>query len=233
MQRTGGTSLTNLLESMHLRQALHEPLTAGKARRTYAHEAAQISAGEPLPDAFRSRNVKHCYEYATPDFNEAINRAFDDAGFVPVFLRRRNEAARFESLMIAELTNAYKIASASLIYPKVRSGEVRLPPIDLPDAVSRLKRSRRRTAEVSMMLAAACTVDFEDLFSGPAEDRDRCFARLVREMRNAGVPLEDTANESARNAYLHHAEQNTSEIAEFVPNINEFRAAVRNCLSMA
>ena len=112
MQRTGGTSLTELLMAMsEHRSAEHEPFNwAKKQPRQFwpiteawntTHNADVLRGS--LEGLFAQRYlIKHCYELLSMSFNMHLMQAAVGTAYRHVVLRRRDEPSRLVSKFIAE-----------------------------------------------------------------------------------------------------------------------------------
>lgn len=233
MQQSGGTSFTSLLSSMHRDPTIHEPFAGRRARTEYADQMAAL--GEGLwPDEFSSLNFKHCYEYASAEFNHHLMKETICRGYCPILLERDDELTRIESLALARLTGIYGQSGRDDVYSAVASSKTILPPIDIDWARKHLRRCLRRKDEIKAMIKeyGGHYVRFEKLFTADPEERSAKWQSVVNTLKATGLPLEKNPKyTSNRDKYLFQKEQNSSEISEHVPNIGEFRSAVAEILN--
>lgn len=233
MQRTGGTSLTALLANMQTAETVHEPFNGPKARGAYAQDRERVSRNAPFED-LRGKNIKHCYEYSADEFNDALLGMGAGLGYASLLLLRRDDLARAESLALAKLTNAYGVAAASVAYPRIRSGEIALPPIDITQEMRHLRRCVTKTAALAGVFRdrGLPVICYEDVFSG-GDPGERVRA-LCAVMEAQGLTLDPAAAlDNPRAMAIFDRKQDSASIASFVPNIEEFRDAVRRYLATA
>lgn len=235
MQRTGGTSLTSLLSLMHEAETVHEPFNGPRARGEYAKDCQRISAGDPFED-IRGRNIKHCYEHCKDGFNTNLQSISASLGYLPILLYRENEPDRAESLVLAKLTKAYGADSARSVYPKLFSGEIHLPDIDIKTELRHIKRCIVKTKRLREIFEERSlpVVCYEDFFREPTSDVEARLSEFRERLSSLGLNLSSTpAFESKRHAIISGNKQNSASIAKFVGNIDAFRAAVAECLADA
>jgi LPS sulfotransferase NodH len=234
MQRTGGTSLADLLMEMseHPR-AEHEPFNRDRqfgavtAAWSETHDDGALS--EAIAGILKQRYlIKHTYELRDTALNAALLRAAAASPYRHVFLRRQDELSRLVSKYIAEANGTWFTDYAAKVYEKIRSGERGLGAIPVTQLVAAYHRCRRATEEVRELMAklgiAFHDLAYEELYTGERESRLRVFDRLCKFLDFAPEVVE--LNRAAIDEKLFHGSQDTRSILGFLPNLDEVAAAL-------
>jgi hypothetical protein len=228
MQRTGGTTFTSLLGSMHASPAVHEPFNGRNAKLEYRADIHSISKGS-TPNKILGRNIKHCYEYSSDDFNSNLLNIAEECGFVSILLERRDELSRIESLALAKLTGAYGVKKADEMYPKIRKGEISIGAIDIASEVAHVRRCQRRTSCLKKLLQSRSALHYyyEDVYAGSELEVSERFEKIFSKLRRKGLQLMKSETfEKMKGEYITRRKQHSHSIADFVPNIHEFREVI-------
>jgi LPS sulfotransferase NodH len=234
MQRTGGTSLADLLMEMseHPR-AEHEPFNRDRqfgavtAAWSETHDEAALS--EAMAGILKQRYlIKHTYELRDMALNAALLKAAAATPYRHVFLRRQDELSRLVSKYIAEANGTWFTDYAAKVYEKIRTGERRLGAIPVKQLVAAYHRCRQATEEVRELMAklgvAFRDLAYEELYVGERESRLRVFDRLCKFLDFAPEVVE--LNRAAIDEKLFHGSQDTRSILSFLPNLDAVAAAL-------
>ena len=239
MQRTGGTSLTELLMEMsEHRSAEHEPFNwAKKQPRQFwpiteawnsSHNAEVLRAS--LEGLFaQGFLIKHCYELLSMSFNMHLLQASAGTPYRHVVLRRRDEPSRLVSKFIAEAQGTWFKDYARKVFTQVAEGDRKLTPLPVDRVVGHYRHSEDSTKFINDTLAALdaprLEIWYEDLYTGGREARlghlDRLFAFL-------GFSPEEVAGHRALvDEKIFQSGQNTRSVAGLLPNLGEVLEALQ------
>ena len=229
LRRTGGTTFTRLLHEASGRTEVwrepfgrHGPLFGLRSRFVADKDAARLAEGmevalAPLP------NIKHCFEVCPARFNAVLLRTATRLGYRHIYLDRRDEAARIESLEFARLTGAWGKGQAETLQAALADGSFHPDPPDAAIAERELRRSAVKRQQLFREMKARDTDPYllfhEDLYTGDILDRFREAAAYCKISR----PLDETAiagQGAGRSA------QNTAELIEALPGVEAFRTRV-------
>ncbi len=187
MQRTGGTSLTELLMAMsEHRSAEHEPFNwAKKQPRQFwpiteawnnAHNAEVLRAS--LDGLFaQGYLIKHCYELLSMSFNMHLMQAAAGTPYRHVVLRRRDEPSRLVSKFIAESQGTWFKDYARKVFTQVAEGDRKLAPLPVDRVVGHYRHSEDSTKFINDTLASLDVAAAGDLVRGPLHRHARGAAR--------------------------------------------------------
>lgn len=238
MQRTGGTSLTNLVMEMSEHPgAEHEPFNWAKKkpRQFWPITEAWSSSKDvnalvnSLTDVFQQQFlIKHCYELHSMPFNLHVMTAAAKTNYRHVLLLRRDESSRLISKFIAELQGTWFKDYAKKIFDEVSQGQRKLEPLPVERVLAHYNHCRNATATICSTLAKQGVdhfeVCYEDLYIGDHGPRLAKTRALLEFLGFA--PEEIEANDEKINTTLFHSGQNTSAVASFVPNLKEVADAL-------
>ncbi len=231
MQRTGGTSLTELLMEMsEHRSAEHEPFNwARKQPRQFwpitdawntTHNVEVLRAS--LEGLFAQRYlIKHCYELLSMSFNMHLMQAAAEAPYRHIILRRRDEPSRLVSKFIAEAQGTWFKDYARKVFSQVSEGERQLGPLPVDRVVGHYRHSVESTKFIDDTLkqlgVPRMDVWYEDLYSGSRAER---LAHLHRLFDFLGFTTDEVArHEALVEDKIFHSGQNTRSVAGMLPNI--------------
>ena len=234
MQRTGGTSLADLLMEMseHPR-AEHEPFNRdrqfGAVTAAWSDTHDEAALREALAGILSQRYlIKHTYELRDTALNAALMKAAAATEYRHIFLKRQDEPARLVSKHIAETNGTWFADYAAKVYGKIRAGERRLGAIPVKELVAAYHRCRQATEEVREGMARLGLVSFdvtyEELYIGDRESRLRALNRLCLFLGFAPEVIE--LNRAQIEERLFHGSQDTRSILDHIPNLDEALAAV-------
>ena len=227
MQRTGGTSLTELLMEMsEHRKADHEPFNWRKSPRQFAavaqrwaetKDAAALSAA--LADIFAQHYlIKHCYELH-PDLTPHLMQAA--AGYRHIHLLRRDEMSRLISKFVAEANGTWFKDYSSKVYSDVLEGKRKLNPLPLKKVVEQYEYCRDLTNEVRKLMRDGGVefreVYYEDLYLGEPGPRLQHLEQLLEFLGFGPEAVEQ--HRSAIKEKIFDSGQNTASVLQFVPNL--------------
>jgi hypothetical protein len=238
MQRTGGTTLTELLMLMsEHRSAEHEPFNWARARPrqfwpitdAWNRTRDPVALAGSLDEVFSGGHLlKHCYELLSMGFNEHLMRAAARASYRHILLLRRDEPARLVSKFIAEAQGTWFRDYSRKVFSEVAEGQRTLGALPVERMVAHQLHCREATGTVTAWLAQLeegfHTVCYEDLYSGIREARTARLHALL-------AFLEFDEGDIARHAdsieaMIFDGGQGTQSVAPLVPNIAEVLAAL-------
>ena len=237
MQRTGGTSLSELLMALsEHRAAEHEPFNFERDPRQFAavarhwHEAREIAALRQGLNRILADNylIKHCYEFHAVALNRELIQASVGTPFRHIHLLRRDELSRLVSKFIAQSNGTWFKDYARTVYDDIRTGRRRLASLPVNQVVQQFRQTRRAAEDMRQWLRGAgvpaMALDYEDLFVGDREERLRHLARLLQ-----FLGFDDDVPEQHRELIedkIFASGQDTASVMEFVPNLRAVVAAL-------
>lgn len=235
LRRTGGASLTGFLARISkFRTIEHEPFNDerlyGAVTARFRHHADLDRLSSDMAKALAERpNIKHCFEFLPIEVTEALIHQAHQKGYGILILTRRNEARRQLSLSLAMATGAWGPAQAAEIYPRLMSGELTVPPIDLAALKARVRQDYFALGRVAALLrnldVAHDWILFEDLYDVP----DQLAAKVCAIAARLGIVVED---DDPRLAALACAGgQGSARIGEYIGNFQQAETLLaRLCL---
>jgi hypothetical protein len=234
LQRTGGTSLTELLMCMSEHKATdHEPFHLSRAfgRVTENWLATQDCAAldRAMAEIVAERYlIKHCYELLPKSLNAALARAAAGARYRQVLLLRRDELSRLVSMSIAEANGTWFRDWARKVYADVAHGDRRFEPLPVERIVAHYRRCLASTAHTRKLLKklriAPFRLFYEDLYTGGRESRIAMLDKLF-----------DFLDVSAKTRALHRQDiedkifaggHETAQVVRHVPNLMAVETAL-------
>ena len=237
VQRTGGTSLTELLMALsEHRSTDHEPFNFGRDPRQFADVARRFSETgdaaalrQALARILAGRYlIKHCYEFHAGSLNRELLQASVATPYRHIHLLRRDEMSRLVSKFIAQSNGTWFKDYARTVFTEIRAGRRKLSPLPIEQVVEQYRQVRKLVDDMGQWLRAAgvplLTINYEDLFVGERDERLRQLAGLFR-----FLGLDATLLEQQRELIdekIFGSGQDTASIAEFVPNYREVAAAL-------
>lgn len=176
MRRTGGTSLTKFLSNISSHSTVeHEPFNRkrkfGHITRDFLEGQNKQSTEQAIRSALAERpNLKHCIEIVPIEVTRILIDACIELEYRIIVLTRRNEHLRLASLFLAQATGAWGPEQAQEIYPKIVSGLVKPPPINLDKVFGRAQADFAALGQVLLLLRSR-EIDFrwhlfEELYFG-------------------------------------------------------------------
>ena len=235
MQRTGGTSLTELLMAMsEHKSADHEPFNRdrqfGAVTIAWSEAKDEAALRHALAGILAERYlIKHTYELRDMTINLALMEAAGRS-YRHVFLYRRDELARLVSKFVAQAHGTWFTGDyASRVYSRIQEGERKLGPLPVAKVVAAYRRGRAMTEEILASFGdldlAPFSLAYEDLYHGEREPR---LARLGELFEFLGFSPEAVERHRANVEEKIFGEgQNTRAIAPHVPNLGQVVRAVR------
>lgn len=228
LRRTGGTTFTRLLhdasgrdEVWHEPFGRHGPLFGLRRRFVEDKNAARLAEGLEVALAARP-DIKHCFEVCPARFNAVLLRTATRLGYRHLYLDRRDEAARIESLEFARLTGAWGKGQAQRLQAALDAG-VALAPPDAALSERELRRSAVKRQQLFREMKARDTDPFvlfhEDLYAGDILDRFRAAAvhcGITRPLDEAVIADQGEGRSS----------QGTAALIAAVPGMEAFRARI-------
>ncbi|MFC0279467.1 hypothetical protein ACFOHK_19910 [Falsigemmobacter intermedius] len=239
LQRTGGTTLAHLLISLSQSPTLgHEPFNPDR-RLGGLHKAfLETRDEEALRAGIRTAlagagSMKHCHELVPPRLNEILMEETTAAGWTAVILDRQNDSARMLSLITAQLTGAWGKALADQVVRDCEAGTRVLPPADLEAARRGLWNGWQRRRHLAAAFADRGlrpeVVLFEEVYDDPDRGAE-LVADLIARLGIGGAtaaPPDPRLPDPRILAALKNSGQNSNRILNYLPNIAELRAALR------
>jgi hypothetical protein len=227
LQRTGGTSLTELLMRMSEHKATdHEPfhLTRAFGRVTEHWLATRDLATLDralVPILAERYLIKHCYELHANSFNAALARAAARAPYRHVLLLRRDELSRLVSMSLAQANGTWFRDWARKVYADVAKGNRRIEPLPVERIVAHYKRCLAATAHTKKLLKKLRVTPFplfyEDLYIGERETRlavlDKLFDFLDLSAETRALHRRDIEDKIFAGGH------ETAKVLQHVPNL--------------
>lgn len=237
VQRTGGTSLTELLMRMSEHQnADHEPFNWRNKPRQFGHIAREwvetknsSALAASLGDVFAQQYlIKHCYELHGIRFAERLLKAAGQTNYRHILLLRRDELSRLTSKFIAEANGTWFKGYASKVYAGIAAQKREIAPLPLENVVKHYLLCRTMTDRVRMLFKQnkvnQCEIWYEDIFIGDKETRLAHLNSLFQFLDFTPETIE--AHHADIEEKIFHSGQNTGDILQFVPNLDAVRSAM-------
>ena len=237
MQRTGGTSLTELLiDISEHRKADHEPFNWRKSPRQFAavsqhfaetRDEAALAAS--LDDILGQKYlIKHCYELH-PELSLHLMQAAARAGYRHIHLLRHDEMSRLFSKFVAEANGTWFKDYSSRVYGDILAGRRKLNPLPVKKMVEQFEFCRRLTNDVRRYMreygAASLAINYEDLYVG---ERDARLHNLHRVLDFLGFGADAMEQHRALiDEKLFNSGQDTASVVRFVPNLQHAVEALK------
>jgi LPS sulfotransferase NodH len=245
IQRTGGTSLANLLMAMseHPR-AEHEPFNwrrpkqrqFGAVAENWFRDKNAADTDAALAKIFSRRFlIKHCYELPEhcerrhgAAFNVRLMRAAAKTDYRHVLLWRRDELARLVSRFIAEANGTWFDDYASQVYDDIVNRRRELKPLPVDTVVKHYRHCLAVTEQVRAQAkrfgVRFFEIAYEDIYQGEREAR---MARLGALLQFIGIDP-DTIERHAADIEdrIFRRRFDTGAVARFVPNLDVVKAAL-------
>jgi Methyltransferase domain len=238
VQRTGGTSLADLLMRMsEFKSAEHEPFNwrinkprqfAAVARNWYeTKDVPALQSG--LKAIFAEQYlIKHCYELHGTPLNVRILRATAKTQYRHILLRRRDELSRLVSKYIAEANGTWFKDYASEVYAEIAAGSRGLRPLPVEEIVATYQHVSRATDRIQEVLRQLGVpwreVWYEDIYTGDRETRTQHLNGLFRFLGFSSETI--AAHQDEIEEKIFSSGQNTRDILRFVPNLTDVRSAL-------
>lgn len=235
MQRTGGTTLAELLASLSEFDGIeHEPFNRerGLGHITRNWDALQISRrlDEEIAQALKQRPlIKHCYELVPFEVTQSLFLMSQRFGYRHIFLHRRSELDRLLSLELAKQTGAWGPEQAQEIYAQFKSETRALAPVQIETARAHAAHCQRCSQRLTELLksevAQVFEISFEDLYGV----HETGILRLKALLRFLEIDVPDgLATQTRINRALSQKAQNSAELFQKIPNIEAVREALGN-----
>ncbi|WGW06050.1 hypothetical protein [Tropicibacter oceani] len=228
MQRTGGTTLASLLAVLSEHPGVqHE---AFNEERVFGHVVGHWEDPERMRQAMQAvleprPVIKHCHELLPPVLNIALLEISTALGYRHIILERRAEVDRILSLELAKITGAWGSDQARRIYRQIEEGVLPIEPINIPRALAHMRECAARRIGLDTLFESQglspYRVCFEDIYTDPVSGR-----ALVDDLL-AFLDIDPGAHpqyEGLVTEALVQKGQNSTQVAEAVPNFDEARA---------
>jgi len=232
-RRTGGTSLRRLLYWLSgleywQDEAFNDDRELGAITSSFLQSKNLVQLEEAVEKAVSVRkNLKHCIEVVPYEVSSALLRRSVAHGYRHVILLRANEVDRQVSLEVARCSGAWAVEEAGPIFAKVKAGEQELPPLNLDAIAKQLEMDAIALGRVLRKFHEGqiphTVVFFEDLYSGPLEER---AAKLRVLCATIGLSRAHREKDEAFRGSLMDRDQGTKDIFPFIPNLNEARKMI-------
>ena len=239
MQRTGGTTLADLLMDMsEHRRAQHEPFNFrqdtgstrqfGHIHRAWAGTRDDAALVKALADIFAQRYlIKHCYEF-NPEFSLRLAEVAATSGYRHIHLLRRNEALRLISRFVAEAHETWFQQRSTRVFTKVIEGQHELSPLPVKAVVEHYRRCERALNDVRQCMRKldldVREIDYEDLYVGEREARTARLDALLAFLDFSPEVIERNRSKIERKIFK--GGQDTASVMQFVPNLGEVLEAL-------
>ena len=231
MQRTGGTSLTELLMEMsEHRSAEHEPFNWAKKQPRQFWPITDAWNNTKNSDALRASFdalfnqrylIKHCYELLSMSFNLHLMQVSTPSDYRHVLLLRRDEPSRLVSKFIAEAQGTWFKDFSRKVFSEVSEGERQLTPLPVDRVVGHYRHSQDATKFITDTLidlkVPMLPVYYEDLYTG---DRETRLAKLQGLFDFLGfTPEELERHRGLIKDKIFDGGQNTRSVVSLLPNL--------------
>jgi len=238
VQRTGGTSLAELLMKMsEHKSAEHEPFNWRVHKpRQFAAVARNWAETKDLPTLQSALKaivderylIKHCFELHGTPLNLKILQAATKAGYRHILLLRQDELSRLVSKFIAEANGTWFKDYAAEVYAGIAAGKRQLQPLPVDQIVAAYEHVHRTTGRIRDALDQPGVdrqhVWYEDIYTGDRETRMEHLNALFRFLDFS--PETIAAHQADIEKKIFAGGQNTGNILQFVPNLDEVRGAL-------
>jgi hypothetical protein len=238
VQRTGGTSLTELLMKMSEHQSAdHEPFNWRRAPRQFSHITEKwvetkndgALAKSLQQDVFAQRFlIKHCYELHGTRFAARLLKAAAQTDYRHILLLRRNELSRLASKFIAEANGTWFKDHASRVYAGIAAQERVMAPLPVEDLIKHYEHCRGITDRLRALFdqhkVEKREIWYEDIYVGERETRLANLHALFEFLDFTPETIE--AHRDDIEEKIFRSGQNTGDILQFVPNLDEVRLAL-------
>lgn len=225
LRRTGGTSLTSALSKASSFPTIeHEPFNFDRLWGDVSAGFCDSGQVETLNQAIAAKlqnhpNIKHCFEFLPTPITLALITQAQRMEYHIILLTRRDEAKRQLSLSLALATDAWGAKQAAKVYPRIKSGEHAIAPIDLQKLRNRVQRDYRALGKTLIWLRnRKIPFDwllFEELYQGT----EPLSVQVCDLAARIGISL---TQDDPRLAVLAKSNgQKSIEIAEHIPNYKE------------
>jgi len=240
MQRTGGTSLTELLMAMsEHKSAEHEPFNWAKKQPRQFWPITDAWNTTKNSDVLRASLegllaqrylIKHCYELLSMSFNMHMMQVAAETPYRHILLLRRDEPARLVSKFIAEAQGTWFKDYSRKVFSQVAEGERQLTPLPVDRVVGHYRHSQDATKFVVDTLRGLkiemLPVYYEDLYIG---DREARLAHLQRLFDFLGFTAEQLdQHRGLIEAKIFDGGQNTQSVAPLLPNLGAVLEALQS-----
>lgn len=240
MQRTGGTSLTELLMEMsEHRSAEHEPFNWARKKPRQFWPVTEAWNTTKNADVLRAsleglfaQNYlfKHCYELLSMSFNMHLMQVAATTPYRHLLLLRRDEPARLVSKFIAESQGTWFKDYSRKVFSKVADGERGLDALPVDRVVGHYRHSQDATRFIGDTLrdlgVAPFEIYYEDLYTGSREAR---LGHLTALFEALGFTAEEVDRHRALiDEKIFKGGQNTRAVAPHVPNLGAVLEALQS-----
>ena len=242
LQRTGGTSLANLLMSLSEHPRVeHEPFNwrrahprqFGPVAETWVRDRDEARVDASLARIFGQRHlIKHCYElpehsarHRGAPFNARLIRAVAKTDYRNILLLRRDEMGRLISKYVAEANGTWFDDYAPKVYEDIVHRRRELKPLPVGAMVKHyqhcLEVTRQLRAQARRFGVSFYHVAYEDIYEGAREER---MARLEALFDHIGLaPDTIEAHRDTIEDKIFRRRFDTRAIAPFLPNLDAVR----------
>lgn len=236
-QRTGGTTLSVALSNAGKNQDVkHEPFNRDR-EFAFVGEAVRknnLTKGALLLDEVldAETNIKHCFELHSRKFNRLfLDRVSKHKHYRHIVLMRNAEANRLCSLFLAKQTTVWgKWKADKGGYDDILSGNEMLEPFPIDEMLQHYKRcSDYKTwlmHELKKRKMNIKEITFEDLYSGPLEDR----LQNTKDLFDFIDSVYDENKNEISNEILSGG-QKSERLFSFVPNFEEAMQTLNHAIT--
>lgn len=231
-RRTGGTTLSLLLFGCSsFPRWPGEPFNTDRAlgyiTRTFIETRDTNRVHADIAEALKQKhNLKHCLDTVPYEVSSSLLQQSTAAGYRHLVLLRRNEVRRLLSLFLAQQTGAFDKRKARKRYEEIRSGQLKLKPIEMKALDFRLDQDAMLLGRLMRLLLANQIphqqIFYEDLYAGTFEERKGLFVNLMTGLGMTRVPDDEVLRKALMDSH-----QASSSVYEYIPNLAQVEARIR------
>lgn len=171
-------------------------------------------------------NIKHCFEIIPTIVTRELIEICFKLGYKFFLLTRSNEADRLLSLALATATGAWGPETAQKIYPRILTGEVKVPPLSVQDSVKRARLDASSLGDTLKLLRHRNIpyewLVFEEIYQGKISTEEQA----IRIVSTLGV--QTLSNDPRLASFRESSGQNSRSIQPYIGNIEAVRFALKN-----
>lgn len=225
VQRTGSTTLANILELLYNQSILHEPFNSNRSMAYKRDKEVLIQQLKSLQQ--KPISIKHCWNVHSPQYNQLILNFTIEEGYRIILLYRENALAREISSQLAKQTGVWGQSSIKK-YPNYLEQE--LLSLNIKQMKKNIETYLEQLKEYKNYLIQKKVnffeVSFEDLFENSLETRLRQIKNICQFI---GVSPENMKNKHEEICdLLMNYRQNGKPIYQKIPNIKEIQQEFSN-----
>jgi methyltransferase family protein len=235
MQRTGGTSLAELLMAMSEHKSAdhepfnwrrHKPRQFGHIAQHWAETKDEVELKRALSAIFADRYlIKHCYELHGTPFNSRLVEMAARTDYCHILLLRRDELSRLLSKFIAEAHGTWFKDYAAQVFGGVLAKERTIRPLPADRMVRHFSYCQEVTEQTRELLdrfnLEVKDIHYEDLYLGEQANRQSHLSSLFDFIGFAPETIERHRAEIEEKIF--DSGQKTTDVLPFVPNLEQVK----------